>query len=262
MNINMNESIKKITLGIIGGGASGIILAYNLVKYTDYMFNIVIYDHHNFQGGLAYSTKNDNHILNMKPSLMSGDICDSLHFENWLYNIKLYPKDQSYPPRHMYKKYLDNLLLYVKNKSQGQNLNFKMLNEYAKDIEIDNSKYLVKTELTSSTFDAIVIAIGHNKPKTVYNSDDIIAYQFDKLPRVLGGRVGIIGSGLTAIDAVVEVLSKPQSQETVFCFSDTGLLPAVQPCGESIVDENFGKSLDNYVSSNKKINYARIYIMY
>ena len=60
-----------MNLCIVGGGASGILLLKQLIDKLHYMEinkikNIFIVDKDGFQGGLAYKTVNDHHILNME----------------------------------------------------------------------------------------------------------------------------------------------------------------------------------------------------
>jgi len=97
---------------VVGGGASGVSLLYNLSKSPSLLDalsikKIDIFDESSFDGGYAYRTMDENHIINMSSSRMSVDIYEKNNFSKWLvsnnYSVNVVP-------RKLYAKYLKDTL--------------------------------------------------------------------------------------------------------------------------------------------------------
>ena len=76
-------------ISIVGGGATGITMLRHLTelacskRYGNLVTGIQLFDKSGFDGGVAYRTQSDHHLLNMKASKMSirvGDDQDDLAF--------------------------------------------------------------------------------------------------------------------------------------------------------------------------------------
>lgn len=98
--------------GVVGGGAAGIAFAYNFIKnksvnHCKRPLSLTVFDKQGFKGGMAYSSDFDSHILNMTPENMSADIFDDAHFVDWIaMHFPQFCQDR-YPPRWLYREYLD-----------------------------------------------------------------------------------------------------------------------------------------------------------
>ena len=83
--MNKNKSIT-----IVGGGATGIAFFNQLInecKQNNSIFSkITIIDRHLNEGGLAYSTKQSSHLLNMNISTMSAVASEDKHLHELLIN--------------------------------------------------------------------------------------------------------------------------------------------------------------------------------
>ena len=81
---NMKSTAKRIT--IIGSGASGTLLAANLLRSeTNCSLEINLVDKKEKIGrGVAYSTTSDCHLLNVPAAKMSAFADDMEHFYRWL----------------------------------------------------------------------------------------------------------------------------------------------------------------------------------
>ena len=76
--------MKRIT--IIGGGASGTLLALNLLRYEgDERLEINLVEKRQHIGrGVAFSTDEDAHLLNVPAGKMGAFPDDVEHFHRWL----------------------------------------------------------------------------------------------------------------------------------------------------------------------------------
>src|SRR3954447_10981002 len=99
---------------IVGGGASGVLLAAHLLRDRQAPIVVTIVEQREDLGaGIAYSTKPD-HLLNVRASNMSAYADDEEHFVRWLKANAPpgpHPADPlHFAPRHLYRGYLTSLL--------------------------------------------------------------------------------------------------------------------------------------------------------
>ena len=72
-------------IAVVGGGASGVITAINLVRAMHHQAEIIIIERRSNLGrGLAYSTSDPSHLLNVRVENMSAFPDDHEHFLCWL----------------------------------------------------------------------------------------------------------------------------------------------------------------------------------
>ena len=77
------ESGKHII--IVGGGASGVLLACHLLRDDDEAIRVTLIEKRPTIGrGMAYSTAQPGHLLNVRATNMSAFADDPLHFCRWL----------------------------------------------------------------------------------------------------------------------------------------------------------------------------------
>lgn len=70
---------------IIGGGASGVLLAYQLLQNPEFGFRVTLIERRREIGrGPAYHTNNPEHVLNVSAANMSALPDDPEHFWRWL----------------------------------------------------------------------------------------------------------------------------------------------------------------------------------
>ena len=76
------------TIAIVGGGISGTLVVLNVLKQSQVPVSILWFDDKNaFCKGLAYSTQNDGHLLNVRASNMSVFVDEPEHFDNMFQSI-------------------------------------------------------------------------------------------------------------------------------------------------------------------------------
>ncbi len=81
---DINGNGDATTIAIIGAGFSGTLLAVNLLNQTDARVILIERLPERVGRGVAYSTKESNHLLNVRASNMSAFPDDPDHFVTWL----------------------------------------------------------------------------------------------------------------------------------------------------------------------------------
>src|SRR5262245_13678763 len=105
---------SRLAIIIVGGGASGVLLAAHLLRDPDADIRVTLIEKRAaFGQGLAYSTTLDDHILNVSAFGMSAYADDPEHFWRWLEATGRAPDSNPrkvYVPRHLYAEYLAGIL--------------------------------------------------------------------------------------------------------------------------------------------------------
>lgn len=103
---------KTRTIAIVGGGASGVLLAAQLLKAPDPALRVLLIEKSgSFGRGLAYSTSLDAHLLNVGAHGMSAFPDQPDHFREWLIarGVALAPDALWFAPRRLYGDYLGDI---------------------------------------------------------------------------------------------------------------------------------------------------------
>lgn len=131
--------MKKFT--IIGGGATGTLLAVNLIKNAAHKsIEINLVDKRDKLGrGAAYSAAQDFHLLNVPANKMGAFPDEIEHFHRWLAakNFDFFPND--FVPRRLYGEYLRELLPETIDR-KSTNVAVNILDDEAFDVLIDDDK--------------------------------------------------------------------------------------------------------------------------
>src|ERR1700760_4914045 len=109
------------TIAIIGGGVSGALTAYHLIRRGAREKVILIDPHANPGLGLAYSTPSYRHLLNVPAGKISALPDQPNHFINWLqknYDARMTEADCA--PRAVFGRYIQSLLNTVPNLDHRQ----------------------------------------------------------------------------------------------------------------------------------------------
>ncbi|NII81862.1 MULTISPECIES: FAD/NAD(P)-binding protein [unclassified Pedobacter] len=216
----MNLTTAKKRIAIIGGGPSGLFMYKRLIESKATNFEIEIFERKDYLGaGMPYSNEGANveHITNVSDNEIPI-IFNSI--EDW---VKIAPKEilkrfdineekfNEYKvlPRLFFGEYLSAQFKLLKeaaeNKEIKTNVQLNCVVEDIIDFPDDNQVAVCVKGLPKAYFDQVVICIGHNWPKKYEGS---IPNYFDspyppkKLLLKLHHPVGVMGSSLTAIDAL------------------------------------------------------------
>ena len=219
----MNLKNKKIA--IIGGGFSGLAVAYNLLQ-SNQQIVIDIFDDENFvNSGKAYTTQDFRHILNVPADKMGLSFADEKHFYKWL-KQNHHPEiaKDNFAPRPLYRLYLQEILGELQKNSA---INF--INEQISQIKfLDGNYVLTNNSELSKQYDFVVLACGlkiKNLPANFRSKkiiDNIWKYlNLKQLPE--SGTVLIAGTGLTMVDAVLSLKNNGFTGKIIACSGSAKL---------------------------------------
>lgn len=210
---------------IVGGGASGVLLAAHLLRGRSGDVRVTIIEKQPVLGrGLAYSTTVPQHVLNVRASNMSAFADDPAHFTRWLRQrgVDVDDPETYFAPRQVYGDYLGELL--GPHVESGR---LRVIDEECVDV-IDHGSF-VEARLgngASKVGDVCVLATGHETGRCTTDSlltraDDSHCY-----PKKTTDSVLIAGTGLSMIDTCLALIFRGHSGP-IFAVSRRGLLPEV-----------------------------------
>jgi len=237
------------TIGIIGAGFSGTLLAVHMLRLAPPTLRIILVERDDrFGRGLAYSTSNPKHLLNVRAENMSAFPDRPADFLDWLHTQET---DGSQGPtrneplfasRGLYGNYITQCLT---NEiwHHGHARNLYLMNDEAVRLE-RNHRGLVLTLLggRSHRLDLGVLAVGNLPPETPPVADSAFfgsgLYRADPWdPSTLDGLdpndpIFMIGTGLSMVDVVVSLIGRGHAGP-IYALSRHGLTPrrhaAVKP---------------------------------
>jgi uncharacterized NAD(P)/FAD-binding protein YdhS len=219
-------SSSPVDIGIVGGGASGVLLAAQLVRKS--RLRVALIERGANPGlGIAYSTHCLGHLLNVRASDMTALTDEPDHFVQWLARDGSGFGRADFVPRAIYGRYLQDLLADAVHRSGGR------LQVVRGDVlAIRDEKDSVELDIeghTSLRARKAVLATGHRPP-----SKDSGAYRGNPWrDEAIAGlapdaSVLLIGTSLTMIDVLISLLEHGHKGPIV-ALSRRGLLPHRHP---------------------------------
>jgi uncharacterized NAD(P)/FAD-binding protein YdhS len=212
---------------IIGGGASGVLLAYQLLRLSGSTFRVTLIERRPEIGrGLAYHTGNPEHLLNVRAANMSALPEDPDHFWRWLSARAITGCGDPYcfVRRRVYGDYIASLIRPLVSRGDEadglriMNVECVSINEDADGvmIELANGDHL--------SGDVAILATGHDARKA-----PMACYADPWTPPSSAGierdaPVLILGTGLTMVDYVLSLLREGHDGP-IIALSRRGLLP-------------------------------------
>lgn len=222
----------RLSIGIVGGGAAGVLAARALARACP-SAHLALVDPQPGRG-LAYGGKEPAHLLNTRAANMSLDRSRPDHFLEWLDEHRPQGRDwgrQDFVPRMVYGDYLEaNLQALVRT---GR---VELVRERAVGARFDGGRWRLDLGRAGvRDFDLLVLATGNAPPRPLQfpGRDAAEPFILDNpwqgpsiaaIPPV--GEALLVGTGLTAVDAAVSLLSRPHGP-SVLAISRRGLLPRV-----------------------------------
>src|SRR5579872_395330 len=104
--------ISPDIIAVIGAGASGTLVATQLMRHAQRPLHLLLIERHPLIGrGVAYGTTNAYHLLNTPAKKMSAYQDKSDHFVDWLKQHHDLLAAYSYVPRYVYGAYLQAVLV-------------------------------------------------------------------------------------------------------------------------------------------------------
>jgi uncharacterized NAD(P)/FAD-binding protein YdhS len=238
MNDIISKSGRRPRVVIIGGGFSGSVLACRLVEQAADPLDIVLLEQRNQVGkGVAYSTTSSNHLLNVRAAGMSAYPDRPLHFAEFAASRDPAWTADSFVPRPIYREYIQQNLAEAITNAEPKRIRLSLIQAEAKSItRLGADGQLQVTIADKSTFDAdaVVLAVG-NLPASArgtfehcnsarYIHDPWAPQKFADVH--VDDNVVLIGTGLTAVDQVIELLDRGH-RGRIHAVSRHGLLPGV-----------------------------------
>ena len=210
---------------IIGGGASGVLLAAHLLSRPGRDLRVTIVEGRNMLGcGVAYSTTDPDHLLNTRVHNMSAFSDRPHHFQDWLAEQGGFGAvtGQSFVSRATYGAYMAGLL---RPWSQGEDSRrLRCLRQTCIRVEETPRGILAHLEDGQAVIgDLAVLATGHVQPET--RTTGALSGPWQPLDAVdPEARIVIIGSGLSMVDQVLSILKSGHRGE-ILSLSRRGQLP-------------------------------------
>jgi uncharacterized NAD(P)/FAD-binding protein YdhS/tetratricopeptide (TPR) repeat protein len=204
---------ERAVVAVVGGGASGTLTVVQLARAAEAAgrrIDVLLVEPHRPGEGLAYSTRDPRHRLNVPAKGMSAWPDDPEHFLRWLHGHV----DPEFPaggfaPRLRYAEYLSHCLTAAEG---GRAARVEHLRARVTDARKHGRRLrLTFDDGTSRPADAVVLATGHGAPSTTWapeamrRSHRFVAdpWRASGAPVVgAGDEVLLVGAGLTMADMV------------------------------------------------------------
>ena len=208
---------------------------------------------------VAYRTQSDHHLLNMKASKMSIRPGDAGEFLRWAWRTGLPCGENDHLPRKVYRDYLGAVREAAIEQCRAAGIPVDV--EHAEVIRMrfspDRDILLTTDHNVTHISSVLILCTGHNAPEDHYGLAGSPNYIRDPYTRFAfadrdGVEVGILGSGLTAVDSVTALAGTHRAVK-ITCFSRSGLFPTVQPSAIPAITDDFRDALHRYVQSREQI---------
>ncbi len=236
---------------IVGGGASGVLLAAHLLRKRHPSLAVTIIEQRAELGaGVAYATQDPDHLLNVRAANMSAFSDQPEHFFQWLrtdapsFGDGL-PEASSFAPRRTYRDYLQSLL--APHLADGR---LRLVNARAVAItETSNGVSVAFEDGAHIIADHAVVATGNEGPKLPLAPWRHNGWNSSPVPDLpAGAPVAIIGTGLTMVDWVLTLLHSGH-RGPIVAISTRGLTPhahrAISPVPLDAATVPFGEPLSH-----------------
>ncbi len=242
---------KRPSVAIIGGGASGVLMAAHLLADPARELHVTLIEKAGRVGrGLAYSTSHDEHLLNVPARGMSAFADQPRHFLDWLRTRRPDVPDDGwiFAPRAEYGRYLAHVLEQAGRSRAGR---LTVLNETVLDlVETETGVAVALGDGGSVSADFAVLAVGHEvRPARSRGVAVRLGSEADT-PLDPDAAVMILGSGLSMVDVWLS-LADAGHTGPITVLSRNGLLPRshrnLPPIEIGAADVPFGTSLTHVV---------------
>lgn len=201
------------TIAIVGGGISGTLTVLNCIKQSKTSLKIIWFDAKNqFCKGLAYSTSDEQHLLNVRASNMSIFTDEPTHFVNWLSQYHPTFNANDFVPRKLFGEYVTDT--FENMKLINPLVSIEKIKEEVIDIQKTADEFELKT-FHLYTAKKIVLALGnflpahpHSKSKDFISAENYFqnAFHPDLTQHFVRKKnITIVGSGLTMIDLLISL---------------------------------------------------------
>ncbi len=216
------------TIAIIGGGVSGTLTAFHLVRQGTPARVILVDQRPDFGLGLAYATPSLRHLLNVPAGKISALPDQPNHFLHWLRrNHDPAATEKTFAPRAIFGRYIQSLLASTSSIEQ----------EIATVVDVhrhDSGAVLTLDNGCELRADLVVLATGNFDPASLpgvtqaaadlglYRHNAWAAETYQGLHP--DAPIALIGTGLTAVDVVLR-LRELGHRGRIIALSRHGIFP-------------------------------------
>ena len=221
---------KIIRTAVIGAGITGVSAVNHIVQDTRYNENIHIdiFDSKSrFGKGRPYQQDSDSLLLNIPADEMSASQNDT-DFKDWLARAGYVY--QTFSSRRKFGEYTSELLDSIIKKYK----NVQQIHSNIEEVTFEPNEQLYTLYFgdREEKYDYVFLVIGQLDYSDPYNLIGQSGYIHDPYPveqtlHHIKGEIGILGSGLSAIDCVRYLLME-RREEKVHIFSRSGEMPSVR----------------------------------
>ena len=208
----LNSLSSPTRIAIVGGGFSGTMLALNLMQQPGVEVLLIERDQPRLGGGVAYSTSDDTHLLNVRAANMSAYPDQPGHFNDWLAAHGM-AGGAVFVTRATYGRYLRENLTAAVTKF-GRRLS--LVHDEVIDVEERHDGVTISLGCGDVIeADRVVLAVGNlpphdppgvdgpSLPPALYTGDPWTGLCEEGL--AADSEVLVIGTGLTAIDVILRL---------------------------------------------------------
>jgi len=221
----MTDPAKSGAIIVVGGGATGVILATHLLKSPDPNLRVTLVERRPaFGQGQAYSTTLPQHLLNVSDHGMSALADDPGHFHRWLHERGLTSGDEPYfAARSVYAQYLQELLEEL---AKREPVRLRLVHEKVSAVRPSESGVEVALENGASLIGrAAVLATGNRDEPTATYPYAVRLADLNDVTLPASGNVLILGTGLSMVDAYLQLRASGFDGQ-IIGVSRRGLLPS------------------------------------
>jgi len=247
----MNEAHPRLSILIVGGGASGVLLAAHLLRSTADIRVTLIEKRPALGRGVAYSTRQLDHVLNVAAPGMSAYADDPDHFWRWLRDRKLVTEAERFVfvPRRHYGNYLADVLAEVEAASPGR---LHTVHDECTDVLTTGAGVEARLKSGASLMAHVaVLAVGHETNPARAKGIAVRVGSDADTPLDPDAPVLLLGSGLSMVDAWLS-LAEARHRGPITVVSRHGLLPQAHRKGAPIpleaADIPFGTGLHYFTA--------------
>ena len=237
---------RRPTVAIVGAGASGTFVAAQLLRAASQRgsrLRAVLIDRREHNGGVAYSTSNPSHRLNVTAARMSAlpDAPDD--FVRWRARTVGSSDPGAYAPRGEYRRYLGDLLSTAQLEANSEVTLARLVADVDTVEPLGSHVRLRFAGGGTLDADAAVLALGNLPALTPHGCEGVTGHAayvndpwapgaLDRLDPAARGVVLLIGTGLTMVDVAITVAARcPRAK--VLAVSRSGLLPRAHLSGRA-----------------------------
>jgi uncharacterized NAD(P)/FAD-binding protein YdhS len=214
---------QRLSIIIVGGGASGVLLAAHLMADPARDVRVTLIEKREDVGrGVAYSARQLDHVLNVAAPNMSAFVNDPDHFWRWLQERQLVDEAErfAFVPRRHYGAYLSEIVAGMADDGRLQ-----IIKAAVTELITTGSGVEAKLDNGSSVIGHVaVLAVGHEEQQARSKGIAVRVGSEADTPIDPDLPVMILGSGLSMVDAWL-TLAQARHRGPITVVSRRGLLP-------------------------------------